>query len=132
MIASAVGVRMAAGRLTRLITIERKQVTQDTQYGTEIITWVPLAVLPGSPAVVEQFWAEVQDALPSRSESVLQGLAVARNQTRIRIRWRSDIDSSMRITVHGDTDVMYQIIGGPAEIRGRRIMLEMMCERYSS
>ena len=132
MIASALGVRMAAGRLTRLITIERKQVTQDPQYGTEIITWVPLAVLPGSPAVAERFWAEVQDALPSRSESVLQGLAVARNQTRIRIRWRNDIDSSMRITVHGDTDVLYQIIGGPAEIRGRRIMLEMMCERYSS
>ena len=132
MIASALGVRMAAGRLTRLITIERKQVTQDAQYGTEIITWVPLAVLAGSPAVAERFWAEVQDVLPSRSESVLQGLAVARNQTRIRIRWRNDIDSSMRITVHGDTDVLYQIVGGPAEIRGRRIMLEMMCERYSS
>ena len=132
LIASAVGVRVAAGTLDRLITIEKKQVTQDTQYGTEIITWVPLAVLPGSPPVAERFWAEVQDALPSRSESVMQGLAVARNQTRIRIRWRSDIDSSMRITVHGDADVVYQIVGGPAEIRGRRRMLEMMCERYSS
>ena len=125
-------VRVAAGTLNRLITIERKQVVQDASYGTEVITWVPLAVLPGSPAVAERFWAEVQDALPSRSESVQQGLAVARNQTRIRIRWRSDVDSSMRITVHGDIDVVYQIVGGPAEIRGRRIMLEMMCEKYSS
>ena len=132
MIASPVGVGMAAGRLNREITIERKQVAQDTAYGTEVITWMPLAVLPGSPAVAERFWAEVQDALPSRSESVQQGLAVARNQTRIRIRWRSDVDSSMRITVHGDIDVVYQIVGGPAEIRGRRIMLEMMCEKYSS
>jgi len=132
MIMSAGAVRVSAGTLTRLITIEHKQATQDTQYGTQVITWVPLAVLPGSPPVAERFWAEVQDALPSRSESVMQGLAVARNQTRVRIRWRSDIDSSMRITVHGDTDVVYQIIGGPAEIRGRRRMLEMMCERYSS
>ena len=125
-------VRVSAGTLTRLITVEQKQVVQDANYGSQVVTWVPLAVLPGSPPVAERFWAEVQDALPSRSESVMQGLAVARNQTRIRIRWRSDIDSSMRITVHGDADVVYQIVGGPAEIRGRRRMLEMMCERYSS
>jgi SPP1 family predicted phage head-tail adaptor len=125
-------VRVSAGTLTRLITVERQQVVQDANYGSQVVTWVPLAVLPGSPPVAERFWAEVQDALPSRSESVMQGVAVARNQTRVRIRWRSDIDSSMRITVHGDADVIYQIVGGPAEIRGRRRMLEMMCERYSS
>jgi head-tail adaptor len=125
-------VRVSAGTLTRLITVERQQVVQDANYGSQVVTWVPLAVLPGSPPVAERFWAEVQDALPSRSESVMQGLAVARNQTRVRIRWRNDIDSSMRITVHGDTDVVYQIVGGPAEIRGRRRMLEMICEKYSS
>ena len=125
-------VRVSAGTLTRLITVERQQIVQDANYGSQVVTWVPLAVLPGSPPVAERFWAEVQDALPSRSESVMQGVAVARNQTRVRIRWRSDIDSSMRITVHGDADVIYQIVGGPAEIRGRRRMLEMMCERYSS
>ena len=125
-------VRVSAGTLTRLITVERQQVVQDANYGSQVVTWVPLAVLPGSPPVAERFWAEVQDVLPSRSESVMQGLAVARNQTRVRIRWRNDIDSSMRITVHGDTDVVYQIVGGPAEIRGRRRMLEMICEKYSS
>ncbi len=77
-----------AGKLDRQITIERKSVTSDPNYGTEVITWAPLVVLPGSPPVAERFWAEVQDVMPSRSESVLQGLAVARNQTRIRIRWR--------------------------------------------
>jgi len=121
-----------AGRLDRQITVERKSVTSDPDYGTEVITWVPLAVLPGSPPVAERFWAEVQDVMPSRSESVLQGLAVARNQTRIRIRWRADITSAMRMIVHGDADVLYQIVGGPAEIRGRKTMLEMVCERYSS
>ena len=121
-----------AGKLDRQITIERKSVTSDPNYGTEVITWAPLSVLPGSPPVAERFWAEVQDVMPSRSESVLQGLAVARNQTRIRMRWRSDVTSAMRVIVHGDADVLYQIVGGPAEIRGRKTMLEMVCERYSS
>ena len=125
-------IAVQAGKLDRQITIERKSVTVDPDYGTEVIAWTPLAVLPGSPPVAERFWAEVQDVMPSRSESVLQGLAVARNQTRIRIRWRADITSAMRVIVHGDADVLYQIVGGPAEIRGRKTMLEMVCERYSS
>ena len=125
-------IAVQAGRLDRQLTIERKSVTIDPDYGTEVITWVPLSVLPGSPPVAERFWAEVQDVMPSRSESVLQGLAVARNQTRIRVRWRTDITSAMRVVLHGDVDVLYQIVGGPAEIRGRKTMLEIVCERYSS
>lgn len=118
--------------LNRQISIERKSVTQDSTYGTETVAWVPLVAAAGSPVVAERFWAEVQDALPSRSESVRNGLAVAKNQTRIRMRHRSDVDSTMRITVHGSADVIFQIIGGPAEIGGRKAYLEMMCERYST
>jgi head-tail adaptor len=123
---------MRAGGLDRQITIEKKSVTQDSQYNTDVVTWVPLVVAAGSPAVAERFWAQVQDVMPSRSESVRQGLAMARNQTRIRMRWRNDIDSTMRVTVHGDTDTVYQIVGGPAEIEGRKERIELVCERYSS
>ena len=123
---------MRAGGLDRQITIERKQVTQDSSYGTEIITWVPLVAMVGSPTVARRFWAEVQDVLPSRDESVLQGLATGRRRTRIRLRWRADITSAMRVTVHGDVDTVYQIIGGPAEIEGRRERIELLCETYSS
>jgi SPP1 family predicted phage head-tail adaptor len=123
---------MRAGRMDRQVTIEKKETTQDPTYGTPIVTWVPLVALPGSPVVAERFWAEVQDALPSRSEAVTQGLAVARNQTRLRMRWRGDINSSMRVTVHGDSDVIYQIVGGPADIDGRKSMVEMVLEKYSS
>ena len=122
---------MRAGQLDRRITIERKVVTQDATYGSEIITWTPLVVLPGSPTVAASLWANVVDVQPSRSEAVKQGLSVATNQTRVTIRYRSDVDSSMRITVHGDTAVVDQIVGGPAMI-GRKEWLEMMCERYSS
>jgi head-tail adaptor len=122
---------MRTGQLDRRVTIEKKVVTQDATYGTETITWTPLVVLPGSPTVAAPFWANVVDVQPSRSESVKQGLALARNQTRVTLRYRSDVDSSMRITVHGDSDVVYQIVGGPAMI-GRKEWLEMVCEKYSS
>lgn len=122
------------GRLDVQVTIEKKSVTQDANYGTPIVTWVPLVAQDpdASPLVAERFWAEVQDALPSRSEAVTQGLAVARNQTRLRMRWRDDIDSSMRVTVHKDSDTVYQIVGGPADIDGRKSMIEMVLEKYSS
>lgn len=122
---------MRAGRMDKRITVERKSATQDATYGTEVVTWVPLVYAAGSPSVAQKFWAEVTDVMPSRSESVKQGLDLARNQTRIRLRYRSDIDSSMRVTVHGATDVVFQIVGGPAEI-GRKEMTELVCERYSS
>ena len=122
---------MRAGMLDRQITVERPVKTQDATYGTDVISWVPLAVQSGSPEIAARFWAEVQDGLPSRSESLAQGLVVARNLTRIRMRWRNDITSDMRVTVHGDTDTVYQIVGGPAEIEGRKERIEMMCERIS-
>jgi SPP1 family predicted phage head-tail adaptor len=70
--------------------------------------------------------------MPSRAESVTQGLSMSKNQVRVRMRYRNDIDSSMKITVHRDTDQIMQIIGGPAQIDGRKQFLEMMCERISS
>lgn len=122
---------MKAGSLNRLITVEKKQISQEPVYGTDLITWVPLIAQPGSPVIAERFHAEVQDVPPGRSESVALGLVTARNQTRIRLRWRNDITSDMRITLHGDTDVIYQIVAGPAEVDGRKELIEMVCERYS-
>ncbi|MEO8101335.1 MAG: phage head closure protein [Betaproteobacteria bacterium] len=113
---------MDAGKLDREISLNRKVITQDPVYGTELISWV----------VAARVWAEVQDALPSKAESVVQGLAVARNQVRIRFRFRADVDSSMTVTVHGPPDETLQIVGGPAAIGGRREFTEVVCERYST
>jgi head-tail adaptor len=55
-------------------------------------------------------------------------MAIAANQSRFRCRFRKDIDSSMRIVID---NVIYSIIGGPAEL-GKREYLELMLERYSS
>ena len=107
--------------LDKRCRIEQKSVSQDPDFGTEIVTWVHLATV----------WAEVQDALPSRSESVTQGLAIAKNQTRVRIRYRSDVDSSMRMVLWRPGAITYQIVGGPAEL-GKHEYSEFMVERLSS
>lgn len=118
--------------LDREVTVEQKSETIDATYGTKVVTWIPLDPMPGSPVIGYRWPAEVRDALPSRSEGVVQGLKVARNQTRVRLRYRSDIDASMRITIHGDEDRVMQIVGGPAEIGPRKSFIEIVCERVSS
>lgn len=125
---------MRQGQLDREITIEKIKYPPDSDpvYGRPIVSWVPLSVLPGSPEIAERFAAQVQDLLPSADEGVKMGLAQSKQQTRIRFRWRDDVDASMRVTVHGDSDVVYQITGGPAAIAGRKRMVEIICAAYSS
>jgi SPP1 family predicted phage head-tail adaptor len=103
------------------VLIEQKSVTQDATYGTQVVTWTQLATV----------WADVEDVLPSRSEAVRQGLQVARNQTRIRYIYRTDIDSSMRMTHLRSVNRVFQIVGGPAEL-GAKEYSEVMCESISS
>lgn len=112
---------MRAGQLDRRITIERPGVI-DGEYGPQPGGWVP---------VVARVPAQVRDVLPSKSETVQDGLAVAIRPARLRIRYLRGITSDMRITLHGDTDVVFQIVGGPAEI-GRREWLEMTIKQYST
>lgn len=113
---------MRAGRFNRSISIDYPVYETDAGYGSRVTRWDRLCTCD----------AEVQDVPPSRSEAVRQGLTQARNQTRIRIRWRGDVDSTMRIVLHGGGDKVLQIVGGPAEIGGRQRMLELVCERYST
>lgn len=113
------------------VTIEKPAETKDATYGSALPDWEPLVMVEGSPEEAERFWAMIRDALPSRQESVRQGLEQAKSQVVCRIRYRSDVTSAMRVTLHLDTNVVYQIIGGPAEV-GRKDWIEMVLERYSS
>jgi len=111
-------------KFDRRCRIEQKQITLDATYGTEVITWTLYRVL----------WANIQDALPSRSESVLQGLAVARNQIRVRFERTADteaIDSSMRCILWRPGEVVFQLVGGPAWVDSPR-GIEIVIERYST
>jgi hypothetical protein len=131
--------KLRAGEVRCEVTVEKIAVAgdegylePDSSYGTARVVWVPLVALAGSPPVGERFPATIQDALPSRAESTVQGLVVARNQSVCRMRYRNDINSSMRITVHRDDDVVYAIVAGPAQIDGIKQRIEMVLERVSS
>lgn len=102
------------------VRFEARSVTQDATYGTDVVTWIPAATV----------WAEVLDVLPSRqqAEQVRQALQVSVQRSRVRLRYRTDLDASMRCWIGG---VVYQIVAGPAEI-GRHEYQEFLIERYSS
>jgi hypothetical protein len=115
------------------VTFYRKATSQEATWGTEVIQWVPLAYLPGSPAVAEKFAVELMDDLPSRSmERADAGVQVGLRRTRLRMRWRGDIDASMQVVVHRETDETWQIVGGPAEGGGRKRFLEMVLEKATT
>lgn len=112
---------MIIGKLDRRCRIERKLVTIDPTYGTENVTWVTHAVV----------WCNMQDVLPSRDESLRNGIIVGKTQSRLRMRYRGDIDSTMRIVIMRPTESVWNIIGGPAEI-GVRDGIELMCEKVTT
>lgn len=113
--------KLRAGSLDTRVAIEYKAVTQDASYGTEVVTWTTLATV----------WGNVQDELPSKSEAVKNGLVIATKRARVRLRYRTDIDSSMRLIINRPTAETYQIIGGPA-VLGNKEGIELLVERYSS
>lgn len=114
---------ITAGQLDRRITLQQKSVTQDPNYGTEVITWVTYGTA--------RMPAQVQDVLPGKSETLEQGLRQARRPARVRLRYLAGITSDMRVVLHGSIDRTMQIIAGPAEL-GRREGIELMCEEYST
>jgi len=110
-------VAIQAGSLNRRIAFERKlRPTGRGNAGKE--TWEPVATV----------WAEVMDMLPSRGERLSDGMTMTNRPARVRLRYRGDITSDMRI-IYGTRTM--QIIAGPAEL-GRREGLELIAEGYST
>lgn len=120
---------MNAGKYDTQVIFEMKQTTQDPRFGTQVVTWVPVST-EGSPPIPVKDWSEFKPVLPSRSEAVRQGLSVARDQIKLCIRWRAGITSAMRVR-HVESNLVYEIVGGPAEV-GRRQELEMMLEKFTT
>jgi len=109
---------MRSGRLNRICEIQYKTVTLEGDYVTEQIEWAKKATV----------WVEKLDVLPSKSEAVKNALDTNTNQSRIRMKYRTDIDTTMRFLID---DIVYQIVSGPAEI-GYRDMSEFIAERYTA
>ncbi len=112
------------GDLSRRIVIERKTVTLDPIYNTDVITWAAHATV----------WANIQDELPSRarSEGVVNGaIESSLNLTRVRFRWLTGITSADRIKILTPVVRYLQIVSGPAEIGGNRAFIEVMGEQVT-
>lgn len=112
----AIGKGMAS-RHNRRIRIERPK-PNDAFDGAGSGTWVR----------VGDAWASVLDVLPSRAEQLGDGINIANRPARVRMRFRTDVDASMRFVM--GTRIM-QIVSGPAEV-GFREEVEFMVEAYSS
>lgn len=119
------------GEFNRKISIDRKAVVVDPNYGTESITWTPFA----------RVFASVMDVLPSKGERNGERngererngehITIANRPTRIRIRYLDGLTSDMRIILTDRDNRELKIVAGPAEI-GRRRYMELMAENYST
>lgn len=122
---------ISAGTLKRRIRVERS-LADDEFDGAGSDAWV----------LVCEVAASVIDMMPSRGERLAAGINVAARPARVRIRYRGDVSSAMRVLVgrnlHDDegntywqTDRTAAIITVPAEL-GLREGLEFMIEDYTS
>ena len=95
--------------------------TPDPEYGTEVLSW----------ALVESAWAEVRDILPSKGESIAGGFDVGKRPARVRMRYRTDIDNTMRLVDPERNGRIMEIITLPAEL-GRREAIEFMVQEFTT
>lgn len=107
-------------QLNDKVTIERRVLARDPEYGTEVESWEPIAA---------RIWANVQDVLPSRAEQTNNGLRTGNQQARLRIRKR-DVQLTDRVRLHSRGDKIMQVISGPA-LLDNRMFIEVMLEGYS-
>jgi SPP1 family predicted phage head-tail adaptor len=112
---------MRAGNMRSRIRIEYKSSTVDPDYGTKTETWLPLA----------EVWAEAEDILQGKSETTTNGLRIASDRVRIKIRYREGISPDMRIIELNGMRRTLSITAGPSMTKWRE-ELEIMTESYSS
>lgn len=109
-----------AGLLNRRLLIERPVRTSDDYGGATATTWETVATV----------WASVVDQLLfNAAEASNTDVRQRTLPTRVRIRYRNDITTDMRLTLADRSRVM-QIIS-ISEL-GRGDGLEMMAENYST
>jgi hypothetical protein len=107
------------------VTIERRPVSRDLDYGTEVAADAPWEL------VASRYWANVQDVLPREAESTVGGLRQQKLRSRLRMKSAGAFTGAMRATLHGHGDRVMQIVAGPA-LLDDRVHYEFMLEDFSS
>lgn len=117
---------MNIGALNRRIKIQEKSTTQETDYGTEVVTWTTHATV----------WADIKDlqlgtAKSSDNEETDNNIQINAGRTRIVIRYLSTVTSEMRIMLTDRSNKILQIVSGPVEI-GQRDGMEIIAVSYTT
>lgn len=116
---------MRAGQLDSRVSFLAAALVEDDVYGPQ----------PGEfePVLTPRIPAQVWDNLPGQDESVQGGAHVADRPARVRMRYLDGrgVTSDMRMVLHDETDRLYEITGGPAEL-GRREWIELTVKAFSS
>ena len=111
---------LKAGDLDRKIVVLKRVDEQDQDWGTVDTEWLPLTAKP--------IPAQVRDYLPSRGESLADNVNLAMRPSRIRMRYREDVKSTMRVQFGSR---IMEIVTVPAEI-GRREGIEFVAQELST
>jgi SPP1 family predicted phage head-tail adaptor len=111
---------MQIGRLDRYVRVEKKQVTNNPDYGTEVVTWVEHVLA----------FARVMDVTTRMQEETEQNLRQLKRPCRITMRYDKTITADMRLVMLDDDNRIIQIVSSPAEL-GRREAIDFFGEEYS-
>ena len=103
--------------LNRIVTLQRKVVTRDTTYGSEIVSW----------ADIDTVWAHVRQTGASKNFENDANRNIALRNSTIRIQWRNDVRETSRVVY----DSLLWDIKGIAEI-GRLHYLDLICQTDAS
>ena len=109
---------MATGSMDRRLLIERKVVTKDADFGSEVIAWTALATV----------WGSAVDLLRPKEENTTAGVRLLNKPCLVQIRYKAGITTDMRITII-ERGRLLQIVS-IAEIERRRFLF-LMCEEFS-
>lgn len=109
---------LTVGQLDRQVIVEQRSVARDSAFNSEVVTWSTLATL----------WAQIVESStpPASNPGQADALAAYQRPMKIRIRWRADVDTTLRLNYGGR---LLQITG-TAEL-GRRQWLELACQEWA-
>lgn len=111
---------MQIGKLDRFIRIEQKSVTNDADYGSEVVAWT----------TYKECWAQITDVTTKSQESTNSDLRLLKRPCKVVLRYDDRIDATMRIVMLDRNDRVLQIVSKPAEL-GRKEAMEFMAEDYA-
>lgn len=111
---------MRIGSLDTPVSIQKKLITTNNDYGGEVVSWVEH----------KRAWAEITDLTTRMQESTTYDLRQLKQPRRVRMRYDNSITADMRLIILDSSDRILQIVSKPAEI-GRREAIEFMAHDYS-